>query len=343
MDKKKPNSITRAIIDSTVERSLREIEEDPKRSVRKLTDMGRLFNSGRFMDEVYGMVQDLLRNDDSPYYTVANNILRNSAHKNLRDFGISFGYCGLTFGGRTIREREATHDYRIPCVLGMRVDPTLKNSLSVTEIAACVSEGTREGIYIYCLRIRHSLSCMKDLAEVMKSQPDCAFLLLMPDLPLSEEQVADMTRCTNVLYLFDAAGRFSRDNQKALKSRRALAGIYAFYNDETAKDWVSGALMGTLLPYHAPINILVSEDSTSKENGEMVAAYCRAQRRNPEYPLILFDLVGDSIQISHTATAEDIYLEILENGDLRTCEGLLSDFRHTVSLKQLLTVALPKE
>lgn len=37
----KPNDITRAIIDATVDRGLREIEEDPKRSIRKLADMGK--------------------------------------------------------------------------------------------------------------------------------------------------------------------------------------------------------------------------------------------------------------------------------------------------------------
>ena len=30
----KPNNITRAIVDATVDRSLREIEEDPRRSIR---------------------------------------------------------------------------------------------------------------------------------------------------------------------------------------------------------------------------------------------------------------------------------------------------------------------
>ena len=48
----KPNNITRAIVDATVDRSLREIEEDPRRSIRKLTDLGRQFSKGRFLQEV---------------------------------------------------------------------------------------------------------------------------------------------------------------------------------------------------------------------------------------------------------------------------------------------------
>ena len=65
----KPNDITRAIIDATVDRGLREIEEDPKRSIRKLADMGKQFSKGRFVQDLYTLFQELLRNDDSPYYT----------------------------------------------------------------------------------------------------------------------------------------------------------------------------------------------------------------------------------------------------------------------------------
>ena len=72
----KPNNITRAIVDATVDRSLREIEEDPRRSIRKLTDLGRQFSKGRFLQEVYAIFLELLRNDDSPYYTAIENLLR---------------------------------------------------------------------------------------------------------------------------------------------------------------------------------------------------------------------------------------------------------------------------
>ena len=126
-----PNNITRALIDASVDRGLREIEEDPKRSIRKLTDMGRMFIKGRFMDEVLSIVQDLLRNDDSPYYEAIEQMLRNTDRKNLKDFGISFGYSGLTYGGKVIREHELSLPYHIPWALTLRINPTLKDGLSV--------------------------------------------------------------------------------------------------------------------------------------------------------------------------------------------------------------------
>ena len=87
----KPNDITRAIIDATVDRGLREIEEDPKRSIRKLADMGKQFSKGRFVQDLYTLFQELLRNDDSPYYTAIEHLLRNTERKGLKDFGINIG------------------------------------------------------------------------------------------------------------------------------------------------------------------------------------------------------------------------------------------------------------
>nr|MCR5004702.1 hypothetical protein [Clostridiales bacterium] len=107
----RPNPITRAIIDSTVERSLREIAEDPKRSVRKLADLGRLFTKGRFTNEVYSLVQDLLHNDESPYYEAIEKLLRSTDQQILKTFGINLGYNGLNIGGKITRLTRTDRTY----------------------------------------------------------------------------------------------------------------------------------------------------------------------------------------------------------------------------------------
>ena len=79
-------------MDATVDRGLKEINEDPRRSIRKLADLGKQFNNGRFMQDLYAIFQDLLRNDDSPYYTAIEHLLQNTDRKALKDFGINMGY-----------------------------------------------------------------------------------------------------------------------------------------------------------------------------------------------------------------------------------------------------------
>ena len=74
--------ITRALIDTTVARAMVEMDADPKRSVRKLCDLGRQFSRGRFQNQIFAIFQDLLRNDESPYYQAIDFLLRsNDPHR----------------------------------------------------------------------------------------------------------------------------------------------------------------------------------------------------------------------------------------------------------------------
>ena len=80
--------ITRALIDTTVARAMVEMDADPKRSVRKLCDLGRQFSRGRFQNQIFAIFQDLLRNDESPYYQAIDFLLRSNDPEALRQFGI---------------------------------------------------------------------------------------------------------------------------------------------------------------------------------------------------------------------------------------------------------------
>ncbi|MGN0434671.1 hypothetical protein ACTQ1O_06110 [Bilifractor sp. LCP21S3_A7] len=338
-----PNNITRALIDASVDRGLREIEEDPKRSIRKLTDMGRMFIKGRFMDEVLSIVQDLLRNDDSPYYEAIEQMLRNTDRKNLKDFGISFGYSGLTYGGKVIREHELSLPYHIPWALTLRINPTLKDGLSVSELESCVRQGTAMGIYCYFIRLSGAITCIGRLMDLVKQHPECAFVSLLPDEPLNPVQVAGIKECTNSMVMFQNRGAATADNVSAMKKNKILYGIYAVYGNEDAAAWYNDQKAEGLAELNAGINLLVSDDTCSKRNGAKVAKYCRSLRTHPEYPMILFDLAGDAVQINHIISEDECYFELLENGDIKTTTETISDFRHTTSLDQLFTIGLPRE
>ena len=56
------------MIESAVAHGLKEIEEDPKRSARRLVDLGKQFSKNRFQDLVFSVMQELLDNENSAYY-----------------------------------------------------------------------------------------------------------------------------------------------------------------------------------------------------------------------------------------------------------------------------------
>ena len=340
-----PNPITHALIDSTVDRGLREIMEDPNRSIRKLTDLGRLFSKGRFTDEIYGLVQDLLHNDDSPYYTAIERMLRNADQSYLKNFGINLGYHGLNVGSKIIRSRKDKVAYHTPWILQMRFNASLPNSLTVSEIDSCIEQGKPLGIYTHSIRMEGNLQALDDLCNVMAKHRDCAFFFTLPDQKLMPAHLEAIRSCSATLFLLRTNYATALVNAETLRSGKAFYGTCTFYDNNTAASWIEGKRVKDLLPYETPFSILSPDDTCSAKTAQKVAKYCRSLRMHPEYPLLLFDQMGDAIAVDRLSNRRDTgsYFELLETGDIRTGKEILTDFRHTVSLEQLLTIALPKE
>ncbi len=338
-----PNPITRAIINATVERGLREIEEDPKRSIRKLTDMGKLFSKGRFAQEISGIIQDLLRNNNSPYYTAIELILRNTERESLKEFGINYGYNCFTFGGNRIRQNLEHSPHLIPWTLILRIDPTMPNSITVPELDNCIAQGFPLGIYSYMIRCGRSLIWLDQLTALFRRHSNGAFICFLPDAELSASQLDELKACGNTLFLLPDSAASCLANAENMRAGKILYGIYAEYGDSDAADWISGEKLKGLAPYKNVFTMLIPKDTCSAQTKQKIGKYCRNARMHPEYPILLFDLFSDTIFINQIISSSKCYFEFLENGDILTQNGVISDFRHTISLPQILSVALPRE
>lgn len=340
-----PNPIARAIIDSTVDRSLREIDEDPKRSVRKLTDLGRLFTKGRFTDEIYAIVQDLLHNDDSPYYTAIERILRNTSKQNIKTFGINVGYNGLNIGGKIDRGSADTRQYRTPWLISIRINPSIPNSMSVVEVENMIGQSKPLGIYCFAIRLEGSLLSLNSLLDVADRHKDCAFFFMLPDQKLSPVHLEKIQSCHSALFLLHTESPFAQTNAEALRKKKSFFGAYSFYDDQSGPSWISDKRIKEFLAFEVPVAVLIASDTCSPKTQARVARYCRSSRMHPEHPILLFDSIGDICAIDRMRSEQEngCFFELLETGDIRTGSEIITDFRHTVSLEQLLKIALPSK
>ena len=338
----KPNDITRAIIDATIDRSLREIEEDPRRSIRKLTDMGRQFSKGRFLQEVYGIFQELLRNDDSPYYTAIERLLRNTDRKALKSFGINVGYNSLTHGGKVIRSVESKKDFQIPWAMILRFNPGVPGSITPSGIENCIVQGRPLGIYTYIIRYSGSLSCLEPLTQIFRTYSDCAFIFLMPDQELTASHLAMLKPCINTMCLFPASTASCTANTQNMRHQKSWYGVYDYYGEDDCSGWINSERTKKFISYEGAFVILVARDDTSQKCRDQMAHYIKETRLQPTYPFIMFDLYADALQIDHVISSDACYFELLENGDINTHNGLVTDYRHALSLEQIFSIALPK-
>ena len=338
----KPNEITRAIIDATLDRGLREIEEDPKRSIRKLADMGKQFSKGRYVQDLYTLFQELLRNDDSPYYTAIEHLLRNTERKALKDFGINIGYNSLTYGAKLIRGQEKKRDYQIPWTLILRMNSRLPDSIDASELKLLISQGIEMGIYTYIIRCRGDLPDLTALTELFRRYSRCSFLFFLPDKSLSPEHLALLKPCTNLMTMLAAGGSWTDSAVRGLRRQKSLYGIYAYYEDADGDSWTHKNRCQDFVSYESSFVLMVPTDHCSSGYREEVDRYIRKARLQQLHPFVLLSLYSDVFQIDRSISNEPCYFELMEDGTIHTQNGYIRDYHRTSSLERLFTLALPR-
>ncbi|MCI5568366.1 MAG: hypothetical protein MR372_00755 [Lachnospiraceae bacterium] len=314
--------ITRAIMDATVDRGLKEINEDPRRSIRKLADLGKQFNNGRFMQDLYAIFQDLLRNDDSPYYTAIEHLLQNTDRKALKDFGINMGYNGFTKGGKKIRNFYTKKGLKVPWAIIIRLDPLSRNSITPHDLISLIAEGKKLGIFSYIITLENSLDYLEDLLKVFMTYDDCAFMLNMPDKEMDASISPFVKECRNVLYFLPVFDDSIGQNVSILKREKAWYGLYAHYDENNAENIISTESTWEYLLQDAAFLITIAKDGTDQSVIDSTTQKIKQTRLEPVVPLFIFDLYGDAAQIQKLISGQIFFFEILSDGTLHTSNGI---------------------
>ena len=226
--------ITRALIDTTVARAMVEMDADPKRSVRKLCDLGRQFSRGRFQNQIFAIFQDLLRNDESPYYQAIDFLLRSNDPEALRQFGINIGYNSFTYGAQILRQKQKELSFAVPWVVKLRLDSRIPDTYDSSFFASVVRTGLTYGIYSYQLRSMDHHEDMESYLAVIQSHPECAFLWFLSDTPLTEKQQKLLLSCPNLMVSLPIDASSTASMAKALRRQKTLFGMHKVYQDADA-------------------------------------------------------------------------------------------------------------
>ena len=338
---KEGKSITRAIIEATVERGLREVDEDPQRSIRKFVDLGRQFSKGRFTDDIYNIFADLLRNEESPYYTAFEHVMHHTSFTALKHFGVNLGYNSFTRGGKIIRRIENNSDYHIPWAISIIFDPESENSLTPATLDRLITEGLEYGIFAYNLIIEKSISTLSPLLPIVKKHPGCAFFLTLPDDELDSHTADVIKDCPNTLVLL-ALGEYVDTNSLMLRRQKSWYGVYDTYNDSTSGNILTTSACRKYISSEASFVILIAEEGTSLETIIATQKKIKEFRFTPTSPLFIFDMYGDCYFINKLISDYPCYMIINSDGTVETNDG---SFRtdNKISVADLLRIVFPKK
>jgi hypothetical protein len=332
--------ISYSIIGTTIDHGLREMSDDPKRSVRKLADLGKLFSKGRFQSWLFSLFQELLRNDNSSYYQVIDHLLKWTRWNNLKTFGLNVGYNGWTSGAKNIREQISEQKCEIPWILNFHYNPDIDDGIRVRQISDYIRQGKKLGIHCFTICQENSFNHSDEILNLIEDNSDCAFIWQIPDSYLPRESVSRTEDCDNLMLSLPFDGNYSSGNAEKLHEVKTLFGFYTYYDNSDIIEQLP-EMTNQIVNEYSSFLVMISTDACSEDEHSRVIEYVYQFRLDQIYPLIPVDFYGDFERINTIIADRPCLFEVSPDGRLKSDLTSSVNIRDFPSLKELLSKAMP--
>ena len=341
------NKMVQTIVKMAVENGIRYIEDNPKRGVRNLLDLGEYFASGRFQKVFFDLAHEILNNEDSYYYEIIEDLVKNTKHDNLTVFGINMGYNSLTYGANIIREHEKKHGYNIPWSIAFNFEENSDNNLTEEEILNIINSGKNIGIYSYMIMLGKK-DMWNILFDAFDEYNDCAFILFADQDIIDEEMVKKISNNPNVctLILIDNFEIQDKDITKKLnilRKYKCLYGGYYCYDDSDVINITNGTASSNLVSMNLNFAVFVKQTDCSEHVAQNISEYILSTRIKTNSPVLFIDFYGDHARVDKIISEEQCFLSI--NSDGQICVSNIADktkynIRNS-SLEEILECTMP--
>lgn len=335
--------LRRTLCEATVDRAIRDIQRDTKRSLRNLVDLGLNFTAnGRLFHSVLEAVRDLLSDEQSAYFETVQTVLQTVDTDTIKTFGLNMGLEGCTRGARKIRELEDAGGFNIPWALTICAGD---DAVGLADCQRLVEQGTELGIFVYLL-LDHGMN-VEALRQLASANPRCAFVVLSRELCAQEENTAHLSDLHNVLFLIDADSPEKIPSLRNLRSARCLYGLYRWYDAATACDVTDDDALDAYREGGPVFLCLIPKPGTPTEVCGHVGGRTAALRKSRLYPYCPMELSGDLLAVDTAISDDGCSVAILPDGQISTLgRGNLSGPEFSIyhhGLEELLRRTAPKQ
>ncbi|MCD8095504.1 MAG: hypothetical protein LUE12_05185 [Ruminococcus sp.] len=308
----KTDKITKSLLRTTFKKALNDIRRDPKRSMRNLVDLGLNFAEGCNQREIFDITQHYLSNENSSYYRLAENIVKEIDDEKLITFGLNFGYNGCTSGAKLLREKEAQLGCHIPFMLSFTLGE--EDSLTVEDITSAIKQGMELGIYIY------SVICFSDdypqLLEMAAEFDECAFLFFINPIRLTREVISRTSELNNLVTSvhFDGESDSCINAVRQLREQGCITVVHYEYTEQSINEILSNVITDQIAEMGTIAGIFYTSPETDKDAQKIVADYRTEIVRSQQYPLFLFEEKSDIARIEQMFSNAECFLRFTNGG-----------------------------
>ena len=327
----------KAMIEAAVARGIRQMDEDPERSARRLADLGKQFSGNRFQDQVFTVIQELLDNENSAYYDMLHNVVKNISHDAMRTFGVNFGYMSWAYGAEKIREAQKGLGFCIPWCMMLRYDGSLEDGLGIDTLRKLMEQGQDLGIYAYFIRQAAGSGDSYELLTLLERYKECAFVWIKESGRLTAAQIQMLHVCKNTVVSLPIQDEESLLTAALLRDQKIAFALHSSYGDDSTAEMIR-PIMENVLASETSMFFLIGDDGTKAD----ATPLCYNSRLKQEYPCVLMDYYGDAKSISRVVVEHENLLEIGADGYLIRPDGSRGErFPSELSLKYALRQIMP--
>lgn len=291
-------TMSRILIETVVKATLKDLKEDPERSIRKLVDMALHFSGNQFQQDFFRVAQTMLKNEDSPYYALARDLISYADADRLLQFGMALGYNSCTCGARQIRESEQHLGHNIPWTILFQLDQGAPERLA--QYDAAISQGEGLGVYTWML---FAPEAPENTLDLVRDHPDSAFFLFCAPGALSPRLVDGVSDLKNLMPVL----RYQEEHAEEYPRLRALGipyCVYCPYGPDDAAAIRGGDLFVAAQQTGAVFTVLVPRPDCPEEARLQVRQAVERARNEQLYQTIPWELEGDDRRIDRIISGD---------------------------------------
>ncbi len=303
------SNLNRTLIETTLRNSIKQIKNDPERSMRNLIDMALSFSNGRFQKHFLEAAQTMLQRETSCYYKIIPDLVANADAERIVTFGMNIGYNGCTQGARTIRELEAKEHFNIPWSIFLELE---KHSYykNKAHYHSLLSKGKEMGIYTWNIHTPDNPSYVFDLAAKF---PECAFTIFCTPENITHALLDDARNLYNILFLV----KYGDNLEEACSLLRSQEFLYSVFYPIEEPDFDTEQLDEILSDtenQNAVFTVLLSQPSRL-EKAETLYQSIQQIRSEQKYHTVPYDFIYDNCAIDSIISNQACSIMFTSNGD----------------------------
>ena len=313
------HKVMRGTVGVIINKAIRDIRSDPKRSIRNLADLGDNFSTSETQKRFFSIARGVLKNPDNPYNKLIVDMIENVTPESVRTMSLNFGYTALIYGANTIRQREAALGRYIPWLLVFDFSTAQGAALGIERASALIAQAVSLGIYTFVFQINFYGEALESLLKLCASYPECAFFAAVSAGVLLGPMQKQVMKTPNLVILVDAADSAAEETRDrafhVLRCARCFYGFYAYYTEESVQWLMSDEFTQKMIQNGCLIGGYVNADPSAENLENQVYRFVCAKRGRKGAPLFALDFYRDISYIGNAISSGE-FLRVGNDGRL---------------------------